>query len=372
MGRLCPCPFFFGEDNMKNKTMYFIIAVCLMFLIISGCSNTENDNSVIIKVNGDDILLTDIDLARRQYSGRDVSDADLLGGLIKEKIVLQYFEKTGEQISDEEVESQYELLKTVENGNIFYEKALAEYGTDEKVKEAIKYRLMYNIAKESIKSEFLQVFSIDKRKINLRTEDFIAQFDLKDLSDEEREEYRQAVVKQYNDALIDEAFDLYFQVWLNKQVENSDIEYLNNTENPFVKKDIRLEDEKVYINQDEISLNEVTFTEAQEVYGNFLYLPNDMENNDGLTILGYHDPKEQIKVLAVKYVDESVPVNIFLGVSPDLYDLENGIKFSEKDGVNTVEISIADIGVKYIISSSIDKKLLEESLQEMIPYVLNS
>lgn len=351
MGRLSPCPFFFGEDNMKNKTMYFIIAVCLMFLIISGCSNTENDNSVIIKVNGDDILLTDIDLARRQYSGRDVSDADLLGGLIKEKIVLQYFEKTGEQISDEEVESQYELLKTVENGNIFYEKALAEYGTDEKVKEAIKYRLMYNIAKESIKSEFLQVFSIDKRKINLRTEDFIAQFDLKDLSDEEREEYRQAVVKQYNDALIDEAFDLYFQVWLNKQVENSDIEYLN---------------------QDEISLNEVTFTEAQEVYGNFLYLPNDMENNDGLTILGYHDPKEQIKVLAVKYVDESVPVNIFLGVSPDLYDLENGIKFSEKDGVNTVEISIADIGVKYIISSSIDKKLLEESLQEMIPYVLNS
>lgn len=217
---------FFGEDNMKNKTMYFIIAVCLMFLIISGCSNTENDNSVIIKVNGDDILLTDIDLARRQYSGRDVSDADLLGGLIKEKIVLQYFEKNGEQISDEEVESQYELLKTVENGNIFYEKALAEYGTDEKVKEAIKYRLMYNIAKESIKSEFLQVFSIDKRKINLRTEDFIAQFDLKDLSDEEREEYRQAVVKQYNDALIDEAFDLYFQVWLNKQVENSDIEYL--------------------------------------------------------------------------------------------------------------------------------------------------
>lgn len=108
-------------------------------------------------------------------------------------------------------------------------------------------------------------------------------------------------------------------------------------------------------------MNEVTFTEAQEVYGNFLYLPNDMENNDGLTILGYHDPKEQIKVLAVKYVDESVPVNIFLGVSPDLYDLENGIKFSEKDGVNTVEISIADIGVKYIISSSIDKKLLEMS-----------
>ena len=123
---------------MKNKTMYFIIAVCLMFLIISGCSNTENDNSVIIKVNGDDIFLTDIDLARRQYSGRDVSDADLLGGLIKEKIVLQYFEKTGEQISDEEVESQYELLKTVENGNIFYEKALAEYGTDEKVKRGDK------------------------------------------------------------------------------------------------------------------------------------------------------------------------------------------------------------------------------------------
>ena len=110
---------------MKNKTMYFIIAVCLMFLIISGCSNTENDNSVIIKVNGDDILLTDIDLARRQYSGRDVSDADLLGGLIKEKIVLQYFEKTGEQISDEEVESQYELLKTVENGNIFLRKGIS-------------------------------------------------------------------------------------------------------------------------------------------------------------------------------------------------------------------------------------------------------
>lgn len=362
---------FFGEDDMKNKTMYFIIAICLMVLMISGCAKAGNDHSVIIKVNGDDILSTDIDLASMQYSGRDVSEADLLRGLIKERIVLQYFEKTGEKISDEKVESQYELLKTAENGNIFYEKAIAEYGTDEKVKEAIKYRLMYNIAKESVKSDFLQVFFIDKNKINLRTEDFVHQFDLNDLSDEDREEYKQAVVKQYHDALINEAFDLYFQVWLNKQVENSDIELLNGTENPFVKKDIRVEDEKVYMNQDKISLSEVTFTEAQEVYGNFLYLPNDMENKEGLTFLGYHDPKEQIKVLTVKYVDEGVPVNIFLRVSPDLYDLENDIIFSEKDGVNTVEIGIADMGVKYSIRSSIDNRLLEDRLQEMIPYVLN-
>ncbi len=372
MGKFLHVSFFGEIIVMKNKVMYFALALVSVFMILSGCTEIRDENSAIARVNGENIFFADLDLARRQYDGRDVSDSSLLSGLIKERVVLQYFEKTGEKISNEEIDLQYQLLQTTEYGNVFYEKAVDEYGTDEKVREAIKYRLMYNSVRESIKSDFLNEFLVDKEGLTLRTEDFIAQFDLQNLTNDEKEEYKQAVAMQYNDALINEIFDLYFQVWLNRQVDGSNIEYLDNVENPFAKEDIQLKDEKLFIGQNEIPLKEVTFTEAQEVYGNFLYIPNRMKTNDGLTILGYHDSKRQVKCLVVRYINEveSVSINISLEVSPDLYNLEDGIETSEADDVNTLELNVSDIGVKYTISSSMDIKLLEQDLRKMIPYAL--
>lgn len=80
------------------------------------------------------------------------------------------------------------------------------------------------------------------------------------------------------------------------------------------------ERDSVLIDQEEDTLRNITFTEAQEVYGNFLYIPNEMEQYDSIEILGYHNVREQIKVLRIDYIDEKqkMPISISLIVSPDL------------------------------------------------------
>ena len=65
-------------------------------------------------------------------------DAELLDGLIKERIVLQYGEKIEDIITEEDVEKKLQALKAEQNGNIFYQKAMKEYGSEEAIKNCTK------------------------------------------------------------------------------------------------------------------------------------------------------------------------------------------------------------------------------------------
>ena len=120
---------------------------------------------------------------------------------------------------------------------------------------------------------------------------------------------------------------------------------------------------------EESSLKTVSFTEAQEVYGNFLYLPKEMELYDGITLLGYHDTTKQQKVLSVEYITsmEKTPVYILLEVSPDLNLLKSERKTHEGDRTQ-FEITFSEIGVRYTISSSLDGERLKQEIDKMIPY----
>lgn len=206
---------------------------------------------------------------------------------------------------------------------------------------------------------------------HFRAEEFAEQYDIDRLDNKEREDYLETVFMQYRDSLTNELFDLYFQVWLNEQFRNSDIKYVSDIEPLSTCKRIQLRGDSVLIDQEEDTLRNITFTEAQEVYGNFLYIPNEMEQYDSIEILGYHNVREQIKVLRIDYIDEKqkMPISISLIVSPDLEMGEEKV-ISENSGVNIVEYNIAQIGVKYSICSSLEVETIEEVLDRIIPYVL--
>ena len=360
-------------EKILTRPRYIIavLAVFLQIAVLVGCSGRESNSIEIASVNGEKILASDFDLAKAQYESKNMLDAELLDGLIKERIVLQYGEKIEDIITEEDVEKKLQALKAEQNGNIFYQKAMKEYGSEEAIKIALKNRLIYNFVKDDLMNQFLSVLRIDEDKLYFRAEEFAEQYDIDRLDNKEREDYLETVFMQYRDSLTNELFDLYFQVWLNEQFRNSDIKYVSDIEPLSTCKRIQLRGDSVLIDQEEDTLRNITFTEAQEVYGNFLYIPNEMEQYDSIEILGYHNVREQIKVLRIDYIDEKqkMPISISLIVSPDLEMGEEKV-ISENSGVNIVEYNIAQIGVKYSICSSLEVETIEEVLDRIIPYVL--
>ncbi|MFQ7453305.1 MAG: hypothetical protein ACLRNQ_20090 [Flavonifractor plautii] len=271
---------------MTSKHKVLMLFFCLLLMILSGCTDRTGDNQILARVNGENIYNSDMDLMRNQYAGRNLSESDLLCGIVKERLILQHYADGGKEISEEDIDSQFQQLKDIQYGDVFFRKAIDTYGSEEAVKESIKYRLMYNSVKEELRYGFSKMLYIDQEQMKKRTDDFVSQIDSQSISEEELENYRAAVLAQYEQALTNELFDLYFSVWINQLAAESDIMFFSDIKAPFVKKDSIVE---------ESSLKTVSFTEAQEVYGNFLYLPKEMELYDGITLLGYHDTTKQQK-----------------------------------------------------------------------------
>ena len=320
---------------MTSKHKVLMLFFCLLLMILSGCTDRTGDNQILARVNGENIYNSDMDLMRNQYAGRNLSESDLLCGIVKERLILQHYADGGKEISEEDIDSQFQQLKDIQYGDVFFRKAIDTYGSEEAVKESIKYRLMYNSVKEELRYGFSKMLYIDQEQMKKRTDDFVSQIDSQSISEEELENYRAAVLAQYEQALT------------NELAAESDIMFFSDIKAPFVKKDSIVE---------ESSLKTVSFTEAQEVYGNFLYLPKEMELYDGITLLGYHDTTKQQKVLSVEYITsmEKTPVYILLEVSPDLR--------------TQFEITFTEIGVRYTISSSLDGERLKQEIDKMIPY----
>ncbi len=347
---------------MKRKK--FVFLACLFAIVFSGCFKAVSEDQVIARVNGEKIYLSDLNLAKRQYEGRNLQESDIFGGIIKERLVLQEFAKIDDEISEKEIETQFQALKAVQNGDLFLSKAIEDYGSDTNVKAAIKFRLMFKRVKEEIREDFIETLYIAQEIMQNRTEDFVAQISLQNFNEDEIEEYRRAVATQYTESLMNELFDLHFQVWVNNQIECSNIEYYEGYESPFTERSSELS---------EVSLKEIGLREARDVYGNFLYLSPNIEENGDLAVWGYHDTSKQIKVLLVQYVDKAdkMAIDILLEVSPDLELVKSGTRVYE-EGITKVEIAYPEIGVRYTISADLDIKELEQEIRGMIPYYFDA
>ena len=88
---------------MKDRYIIAVLAVFLQIAVLVGCSGRESNSIEIASVNGEKILASDFDLAKAQYESKNMLDAELLDGLIKERIVLQYGEKIEDIITEEDV-----------------------------------------------------------------------------------------------------------------------------------------------------------------------------------------------------------------------------------------------------------------------------
>ena len=103
---------------MTSKHKVLMLFFCLLLMILSGC-----------------IYNSDMDLMRNQYAGRNLSESDLLCGIVKERLILQHYADGGKEISEEDIDSQFQQLKDIQYGDVFFRKAIDTYGSEEAVKE---------------------------------------------------------------------------------------------------------------------------------------------------------------------------------------------------------------------------------------------
>jgi len=109
---------------MKDRYIIAVLAVFLQIAVLVGCSGRESNSIEIASVNGEKILASDFDLAKAQYESKNMLDAELLDGLIKERIVLQYGEKIEDIITEEDG---FEVVTAPEDFNAVRD-ALVEKG----------------------------------------------------------------------------------------------------------------------------------------------------------------------------------------------------------------------------------------------------
>lgn len=76
---------------MTSKHKVLMLFFCLLLMILSGCTDRTGDNQILARVNGENIYNSDMDLMRNQYAGRNLSESDLLCGIVKERLILQHY-----------------------------------------------------------------------------------------------------------------------------------------------------------------------------------------------------------------------------------------------------------------------------------------
>lgn len=352
------------------KREHKIFAVFLLLtLLLLGCEmESEQNDIVLLELNGEAIYQSDLDLIKHQYSSKEFDEEDLLESIVMERVVLQCFEVINGKISDNQIDEQFNALKNLDEQGIYYEKALEIYGSDERIREAIRYRLMYNSVKSYVQEEACSKFSANEAIIDIRTDDFISQVELDGYSEEVIREYNKAVNSRYEDALITEMSDLYFKGWIYRMLGISEIAYINYTGSLFDHVDVQLNQRSLLYGEKELELSEITLMEAQEVYGNFLYIGTDKDKEE-LMIFGLHDPEESLKVLSLNYYDEErySLIAISVIVTPTLSMKDTCREYINGD-TNTVQLRFSDIGVQYSISAKLEFEELEYILHQLIPY----
>lgn len=153
-----------------------VVGVFLLALLASGCDQTKaptgpDPSSVLVQVGESDITYGEFrDALKRLLPEEDEEIAEeelaelkksLLNQLIEERLILQEAEKSGIEISDEDIALETEVLKEDFEGDKFDEAIVASYGSMEKWQEELRKKLIIKKAVETIVNSKVTVTTKD-------------------------------------------------------------------------------------------------------------------------------------------------------------------------------------------------------------------
>lgn len=295
-------------------------------------------------------------------------------GIILEAIVLGTAKDYKLSVSEKEVNEKFDSLTNLDGGGLFYKKALETYGTDEKIKEAYYYSILYDKVKEKIYETYQNNYSTNKDILTQRVNDYVSKYNLEG---DKKENFSKDVWNTYDDLMQTELFDLYFKVWQYRTLDTAKIEYVDvnvDTSSLFQKYNYELNENSLSYKGAIYELEEWTYKKFQEIFGNILYLSNLTQTKfKNIKINGILEPEKNIKAIYIRLEDDSSkPIIVTVVVSPYIslnYGNQNCILIKDTDGTkNKLDFINIDCGIHYAISSEMEYNKLEKMLYDFIPY----
>ena len=324
----------------------------------------------MLTVNEEPIYCSEFERTKQRYAQTDLTEIELIEGIVLEAIVLGKAVDYNICVSEDEINEIFDGLVSLNGGELFYEKALEFYETDDKIKEAYYYSILYDKVKEKINKIFMEDYSINRKVLEKRTSDYVSQYDFEGV---EKEEFIQAVWDTYEEAMQSELFELYFKVWQYNELCRAQIEYVNmDASSLFYHYSYGIDDNYLDYKGEKYKLEEWSYKKAQEVFGNVLYLSSI--NQENVDIKGVHNTEKDVKTIYVKLQNElSIPIFITVIVSPYIsvnYEQQQGTTLLEgvEGTMNKVDIIQHNYGIHYTICSEQEYDDLEHLLYDFIPY----
>lgn len=202
---------------MRDKKRLLIYSLCLVFCMVMCCScKGENaypnlsEDDVLVIVNDEPILHSEIDFVYEQYKETNISYDDIVEDSILEILAIQQADNFGIVVTEEDIDDSILLLQS--QYPEVYKEAIKTH-TNEQLREKLRDRRLY-----------VRVEDYARENIITITHDDITSF-LKDKHlEKELAGYSDDFIKEY----LDEELDFYMiQKWLNSLKINADIQYIN-------------------------------------------------------------------------------------------------------------------------------------------------
>lgn len=237
-----------------NKKMFLMILLAFS-LLLSGCNGgSSNGNSsprgdVVAIVNGENIYSATLDeyvtraLSSDINQGLDIeseegqemkaqAESQLLTYLVQERVLLQAAEKNNISISDEEVESELQLIKGNFPSEEDFNNALVQSSlTIETFRESLKNEMTIDLFLEESTPE-ISVSEEDLLEYYNSYQEYMDNFvkDNPDMSEEEMEMFKLPAFEEIRDSLemelIQEKMQVHNMELIDNLMESSEIEIL--------------------------------------------------------------------------------------------------------------------------------------------------
>lgn len=360
-----------------KKRLYFLVLVVSLFL--NSCASVDSSDmsinqNILLTVNNEPLYSEELNKISSHYAEIGLTETEIIEGMVLELITLQQAESFSISVSQNDIDSRTNELSTL-GESFFYEKAMEQYGSEEKYKQSLYYKIIYDEVEQKIKDSFLNGFSLNQRVLQIRTNDYISQYTSTDFKENNinQESFYNEVINTYNEYSLTALEDLYFKVWKYKTASESNLVYVSyDGDILFQKQDYNITSDTLNFKNIPYELKDLSLEEIRNRFGNYFYFSNSLLDSYGpITGRAIHIPEKDVRGLYVTLgIDTPITVKIIVAPILSLYNNFEGneIISSTENGINKIEYIQSDLGIYYSLSADMKYEELENIFNSSIPY----
>ena len=258
-----------------KKTLFIITIVILIILIFWAFAFKIliTDKETIAIVNNEIITEKDLKLLEEEYP--EFERKELIIELIIEKLTLEKAEKLGIIVTEEQVEEKLEQISQM--GDIINNKIIEKYKSLDNYAKPLKNRLIYEMLKENEKENFKSFTDFNNNSIIIDSEEYIKQQNYTNISETDKN----AIINQFKDNYYDSLFNVYFEIWKYKLINDARVEIFEDISGPIERDIYDIEESEIpyffksYFNSslfEQYEIISLRTAQMKNYYDKFLYI----------------------------------------------------------------------------------------------------